>query len=192
MKTYQLTGTTLEFAESPMDEEESRRDGVILRVTGMITNEEINTHGMIVENEAIAESVVDYLRFPQVLWDHNWGQVVGKATRLEQMGDGWWMEADILDTAMGRDVALTVKAGAVRGFSMGIAVTDDHFDRDTGLLTVKEARLQEVSLTGRPSNPSTVAQAILADYGIAPESVNKDGAKLDRRTVALIAAGQFL
>ena len=64
-------------------------------------------------------------------------------------------EGKLLDTQMGRDLHMALKAGAVSGLSIGYKVTDStpRVAPTDPKRTIKSAHLHEVSLVNDPMNP---------------------------------------
>lgn len=80
---------------------------------------------------------------------------VGVWTSLSEDGHGLKAEGRLLDTQMGRDLHMALKAGAVSGLSIGYKVTDasPRVAPTDPKRTIKGAHLSEVSLVNDPMNP---------------------------------------
>ena len=80
---------------------------------------------------------------------------VGVWTALSEDSHGLKAEGRLLDTQMGRDLHIAMKAGAVSGLSIGYKVTDasPRVAPTVPKRTIKSAHLGEVSLVNDPMNP---------------------------------------
>ena len=108
---------------------------------------------------------------PQMFYEHGkYGggpaMPVGVWTSLSEDGHGLRGEGRLLDTQMGRDLHVALKAGAVTGLSIGYRVTDSspRVAPTDPKRTIKAAHLGEVSLVNDPMNPrARIVQVKSAD-----------------------------
>ena len=65
-----------------------------------------------------------------------------------------WVRGQLLkdDVALAKEAYALMKAKAVTGLSIGYRTIVDEFDRDTGITTLKELDLWEVSIVTFPAN----------------------------------------
>lgn len=98
------------------------------------------------------------------LWNHDEGRLLGRVSsgtlRLSTDDRGLAYEIDLPDTADGRDVAVLLGRGDVRGSSFGFRVIRDEWHQDDqGAVTrtLLEVALIDVSPVARPAYPDTDA-----------------------------------
>lgn len=95
------------------------------------------------------------------LVDHNYGRVIGRTSagtlRLKEDERGLAVEIDLPDTTDGRDLAVQLKRGDIKGMSFGFRVTHDEWDETVSppARTIHEVELIEVSAVARPAYPDT-------------------------------------
>ncbi len=91
---------------------------------------------------------------PALLWQHNSGQPIGVYEEMYEDDRGLFVKGRLLnnEVALAGEVHALMKAGAVSGLSIGYVSVDDHFDRKTGINTIKEVDLWEVSVVTFPAN----------------------------------------
>lgn len=87
-----------------------------------------------------------------VLRDHDRSRVVGRVTATSASDTGLAAEMLIARTAAGDEVLALAEDGMLVGLSVGLDVTDAAPD-DAGVMTVRAARLDELSLTPWPALP---------------------------------------
>jgi len=95
------------------------------------------------------------------LVDHDPSMILGrtsaKTLTLSEDGDGLRMEIDLPDTSIGRDIAVSVKRGDVKGASFGFRTIADDWKMLDGKShrTLIEAKLRDVSPVTFPAYPDT-------------------------------------
>lgn len=95
------------------------------------------------------------------LRDHDRSRVLGSnragTLRLSQDNHGLRVEIDLPDTSDGRDVAVLVERGDVRGMSFGFVVTKQTWDETVTppKRTIEEVDLHEVTVTAFPAYEDT-------------------------------------
>lgn len=65
-------------------------------------------------------------------YQHDRSTVIGKITDKGVDDYGMWIEADILPTTVGKDVAILLKSGAVKEFSIGYRADSYHYEKREG------------------------------------------------------------
>lgn len=95
-------------------------------------------------------------RMPAMLWQHNQREPIGVYTHMEEDGTGLKVRGQLaMKTARGAEAFELMKMGALNGLSIGYSVRksdDASYDRDTGIRTIKRAKLYEVSPVTFPMN----------------------------------------
>ena len=125
---------------------------VIGRVRGLISTEDMNCYGFRIKNDAFDDSFPDLMEYPQLLHNHNWDRQTGAIRKVWRDDDGVWMEADIANTELGREVWTLISLGGLKAFSVGADPIESSYDRETEEEWVLRAELKEVSIVGRPGN----------------------------------------
>lgn len=92
---------------------------------------------------------------------HDQSRVIGRTSagtlRLKEDERGLAVEIDLPDTTDGRDLAVQLKRGDIKGMSFGFRVTHDEWDETVSppARTIHEVELIEVSAVARPAYPDT-------------------------------------
>lgn len=146
------------------------------------------------------KSAVSRVKF---LRDHDWGQLLGAATKITASDDGVTASFKVARGQAGDDALALAEDGALDGLSVGVDITEWTDDKD-GNFTVTKATLNEVSLTPRPAfedarltkvnaskqdkkNPEE--EFTVTDENKTPDAPAVDDTKaLDERIAAAVAA----
>lgn len=106
-------------------------------------------------------------RLPPVLWQHDQRQPVGPFTKMVEDTKGLYVEGQLLidDVAKASEARALMKAGAISGLSVGIDVVVDEFDRESGIVTLKQCDLWEVSIVTFPANEAARIDAVKSAFG---------------------------
>ncbi|CAN5261989.1 HK97 family phage prohead protease [soil metagenome] len=105
-------------------------------------------------------------QMPKMLWQHNQTQPIGVWHTAQETDQGLFMKGEILPTTLGNDVYTLAKAGAIDSMSIGYGTKDFSMDRSTGVRTLKQVDLWEVSLVTFPAND----QALITGVKSKPEN----------------------
>lgn len=142
-------------------------------VTGMATNEAIDSYGDIVEFAAIKEALPDYLQFGNIREMHGASAAgVVKSHDLNEKDKALYITVKVVD-----DMAWTkVVEGVYKGFSIGgyieeaeplvVEAEDEQGNKHevfTGGFRITKIKLYEISLVDRPANP----EALIESYKMA-------------------------
>lgn len=135
----------------------------------------------------------------RALFNHDTGLVLGRTTastlRLAQDSHGLAVEIDMPDTALARDLTVSMKRGDITGMSFGFMVTKQTWDEtgDTPLRTIGAVDLFEVSIVTFPAYADTeVAVRALDAFRSERRTQNFNAAARRLRmktTLALASAG---
>jgi len=91
-------------------------------------------------------------------WSHKRDVVVGVG-KLEDSPEGLKIRGRLLlDTVDGREMYSRMKAGAVKGLSVGFKILEDV--KRGAIRLIKAGRIAEVSLTAFPANPAALVTAV--------------------------------
>lgn len=106
-------------------------------------------------------------RLPPVLWQHDWRSPVGPFTKMVEDTKGLYVEGKLLvdDVEKAAEARALMKANAISGLSVGIDVVVDEFDRDSGIITLKQCDLWEVSIVTFPANEAAQVEAVKSICG---------------------------
>lgn len=92
---------------------------------------------------------------PSLLWQHRSSEPVGVYTEVREDDHGLFVAGKLaLKTARGMEAYELLKMGAISGLSIGYVTNEDSYDQKTGITTLKEIDLWEVSLVTFPANDS--------------------------------------
>ena len=98
-----------------------------------------------------------------LLWSHSLDDPIGVG-RLAETAKGLEINGQLLlDIQSGRDAYARIKAGVVRGLSIGFMTLKESFK--SGIREISEIKLFEVSLTCLPMNENAVITAVKQQYG---------------------------
>jgi HK97 family phage prohead protease len=86
----------------------------------------------------------------KLLRDHDWGQLLGAATVIRDMGDRVTASFKVARGPAGDQALAEAEDGALDGLSVGLDITD-YDPLDNGVFAVNESAMQETSLTPRPA-----------------------------------------
>ena len=105
--------------------------------------------GSFVERFAPGSVNVDDLAGAPILWNHDRAEVVGHITGATNHDDGAHIDAVIQPTARGKDAITLLRAGSIRGLSVGFEPVAQSWDGDS--VTRTSVRVREVSLATIPA-----------------------------------------
>lgn len=105
-------------------------------------------------------------KMPKMLWQHDRWQPIGSWTDAKEDDYGLWVQGRILKTVpQGLTAFNLLKEEAISGLSIGYRVQDYEYDNDTGIYTLKQVNLLEVSIVTFPANElAEVANVKCADF----------------------------
>lgn len=90
---------------------------------------------------------------PAMLWQHSSDAPIGVWTDMVEDDKGLYIKGLlVMDTVRGKEAHALLKAGAINGLSIGFMSKQWAYDRDTGVRTLTEVDLWEVSLVTFPAN----------------------------------------
>ena len=110
---------------------------------------------------AFAETLRDANNDPLALYSHETVRLLGRRSagtlRLSEDAKGLAIEIDLPDTSDGRDVAVLIERGDLKGMSFGFCVTHDEWDEtvDPPQRTIHAVDLREVTVTANPAYDDT-------------------------------------
>lgn len=160
----------LEFKSS-----EPKSKNAIMVISGYASTNDVDAYNEIVEPTAFAETMADFMKFPMLLFGHDWySKPIGKITKWELDERGLWIEAEIADTAEGNDVKKLIEFGILKAFSIGFSTLErSEPDDDGGAAVIRKLRLYEISVVNIPANETALLDSI-EHSGLALKSLSLD------------------
>ena len=105
---------------------------------------------------------------PALLWQHDASAPIGVWTDVSEDAHGLRIKGQLaLDTVRGKEAHSLLKLGALNGLSIGFRSKQWTYDRSTGVRTLTEIDLWEVSLVTFPANQSARVTNVKAADAIA-------------------------
>lgn len=143
---------------------------------------DVDAYGDTFARGAFRKTLADAPMRP-LLWAHNPGEPIGT---VELREDGRGLRARgrlILEVERAREAHALLRAGALKGLSIGF-VPRKYTWRDDGEGRVfKEVELAEVSLTPLPANPKAVVSEVRSKRPADAEAETKEVAKMDLQEI---------
>lgn len=125
----------------------------------------VDSYGEVVAPKAFKKSLAELKakkRVVPVLWQHRSAEPIGIYDTLSEDDTGLRVEGRLLIDAVGqaKEAHALLKAGAVTGLSIGYWVRKSSYDEKTGIRTLLELDLVEVSLVTFPANDDARVDAV--------------------------------
>lgn len=128
-----------------------KADGSVV-VRGMASTADTDRVGDIISADAWTKGgLEDFKANPIILFNHDYGKPIGKATEVNPLAEGLEIEVHISKYATNH-VAELIKEGILGAFSVGFRIRDADYMEHTGGLLIKDAELFEVSVVSVPCN----------------------------------------
>lgn len=125
-----------------------------------------DTYADIVAPGAFAASLTAHKEagtMPAMLWQHNGDEPIGVWDEMTEDKKGLKIKGRMaLETVRGREAYALLKMGALNGLSIGFMTKEAEYDRETGVRTVTEVDLWEVSVVTFPANPKARTTTVKA------------------------------
>lgn len=100
-------------------------------------------------------------KYPKLLWQHRFDSPIGVITEMRKDGTGLLIKGRLnLDVSKGKEAHSLLKQGAMDSMSIGYYVMDCDVDAKTGVRTIKDLKLWEVSLVTFPANEKAVVTGV--------------------------------
>lgn len=119
----------------------------------------------------------------QLLWQHQWDKPIGVITALFEDARGLYLKGKLLlDVAQAKEAYALLKAGVVRGLSIGYSVKRSRRNPDSGVRELLDLNLWEISLVTQPANEAAlvtvVKSRITDDMEALSQAINRAGISL--------------
>lgn len=137
-------------------------------------------------------------RLPPALWQHRSAEPVGPFTKMIEDERGLYVEGQLLvdDVQRAREARALMQAKAVDGLSIGFNSIVEEWDKEQGLITLKEIDLWEVSIVTFPANQDSLITEVRGMFvdGQAPsikevEEILRDAGFSRTQAKALVGHG---
>ncbi len=99
-------------------------------------------------------------RLPAMLWQHNPDQPIGVWTDMFEDERGLMVKGRLADTQLGREAHTLMQMGALTGLSIGYRTVKYKMDHETGIRTLEDVDLFEVSPVTFPALDSARLSAV--------------------------------
>lgn len=124
--------------------------------------------GDVVEKGAFKKSLAEWKKkkqLPSMLWHHDTWQPIGVWKSIEEDDRGLKVEGQlVLDVQQAKEAHALVKAGAVKGLSIGYRAKEYEVDRATGVRHLKHVELWEISMVTFPMLPEAQMTGVKGDF----------------------------
>lgn len=148
----------MNFKDLKLQIKDVKDDGQFEGYCSTFGNEDLG--GDIVAPGAFTKTIKDKKDHP-ILWGHNAREVIGVNQKYTEDSKGLYVQGQlVLDVQRAKEAHALMKAGAVKGMSIGYDVVVDEYNRDTNIRTLKELKLWEYSLTPFPMNPEATVTTV--------------------------------
>jgi HK97 family phage prohead protease len=108
-------------------------------------------------------------RMPALLWQHDPRIPVGVYEEMREDDTGLYVKGQLADTQQGNDAYTLLKMGALSGLSIGFRTLKSKIDEESGIRTLTEVELWEVSLVTFPANDAARVAVVKADGELPTE-----------------------
>lgn len=108
-------------------------------------------------------------RKPALLWQHDASCPIGVWLELKEDETGLYVKGQLAETDDGTDAYKLLKMGALSGLSIGFSTVASSTDETTGVRTLLDVKLWEVSLVTFPANDPARVSAVKADGTLPTE-----------------------
>lgn len=106
---------------------------------------------------------------PALLWQHDPGQPIGVYDEMREDEHGLFVKGRLADTPEGDRAYKLLKMGALSGLSIGFRTLKSKMDDETGIRTLTEIELWEVSLVTFPANQAARVTGVKANGQLPTE-----------------------
>lgn len=112
----------------------------------------VDSYGDTVAMGAYSDTIADRERPVRMRWNH-FGPVIGKWTKMMEDEKGLYVEGQLTPGhSVAEDVYASLKFGAVDGLSIGYIPKEYEDDKETGIRTLTEIELIEISVVEEPAD----------------------------------------
>jgi HK97 family phage prohead protease len=156
----------------------------------------VDDGGDIIKAGAFAASLAEWGtkgRAPAMLWQHSMREPIGAWEVVRETDKGLFVQGQLaLKTQRGAEAYELMKMGALSGLSVGFMTREDSRDQKTGIRTIKQADLWEISPVTFPMNDAARISAVknieeITDFKSAERLLREAGGFSRSEATAFIA-----
>lgn len=128
-------------------------EGIIEGYGSVFSN--VDAYGDVVAPGAFKRTLEECLqqkRMPAMLWQHDQEEPIGVWTSMSEDMRGLYVKGQLAQTQRGREALELIRLGALSGLSIGYSTVKSSFDERTGIRTLMDVNLWEVSPVTFPAN----------------------------------------
>lgn len=127
---------------------------------------EPDSYGDVIEDGAYTQSLADHKTkgtMPKMFWQHDSGQPIGKWLEMSEDEKGLLVRGKLnMGVQRGKEAYALLKEGDIDGLSIGYRIKEYSVDTDTGIWTLTEIDLQEVSVVSIGANENATISSVKA------------------------------
>lgn len=97
---------------------------------------------------------------PRLLWQHDPTDPIGRFTLVEDREKGLYVEAELSSSGRGHEAYELIKLKALEGLSVGFMTRQASHDPATGVRTIYQADLAEISIVTFPANDAAKIETV--------------------------------
>lgn len=128
----------------------------------------LDSYADVVAPGAFKRSLKDWKtkkRAPALLWQHDTASPIGVYEEMREDETGLYVKGRLSDVQRGREAYTLLSDGALSGLSIGFRTLKSSMDEETGIRTLTELELWEVSLVTFPANDAARVMGVkTADF----------------------------
>lgn len=126
-------------------------------IEGWASTDALDRYNEITDPQAFKKTLKTYMKNPVLFFGHeSWKLPIGKVLKAQIKDDGLWVRAKISE---GADAVWgLIKEEILKTFSFGYRLLKSEKDEKTGVLTILELELFEISVVSIPANPEAMIE----------------------------------
>lgn len=151
---------------SPVMEIKSLKDSGEFEGYGSTFGGEPDSYGDVIADGAYTESLASHKAkgtMPKMFWQHDPSQPIGKWLEAEEDDTGLMMRGKLnMGVQRGKEAYALLKEGDIDGLSIGYSIKAYEVDTDSGVWTLTEIDLKEVSVVSIGANENATINSVKA------------------------------
>lgn len=113
----------------------------------------LDSQGDIIKRGAVSKNKNNFSSNVRLLWQHDYKQPIGVIKLMKEDSYGLYIGAHLVtEVAKANEAYILLKHGAINGLSIGYRAISHHTDKRTGIRSITEIELLEISLVTFPAN----------------------------------------
>ena len=164
----------LKFKESPVNSVISDSDQ--RTIEGWASTPDLDRYNEITDPQAFKSSLKTFMKNPVLFFGHeSWNLPIGKVLSAKIKDGGLWVKAKISE---GEDkVWGLIKEEILQTFSFGYRLLKSEKDEKSGVLTIRDLELLEISVVSIPANPAAMIE-LAKSKGLKINQLNTGGTNM--------------